>query len=160
MLERKARSILNKLTPQKFETLKEQFNGLTIDTEEKLTACMNLIFEKAIDEPGFSVAYARMCLDLQKKEVANAEGKVNFRKLLITRCQKEFEKVRAAALPIEWLGQTDVYRQTLSLSIRITSRAWTLRASRRSSRLPRTKRSGKKFRLCSRSRSRKRAGGL
>ena len=23
--------------------------------------CMELIFEKAVDEPGFSVAYARMC---------------------------------------------------------------------------------------------------
>ena len=45
-LERNVRSILNKLTPQKFETLVEKFNGLPIDTQEKLKACIELIFEK------------------------------------------------------------------------------------------------------------------
>ena len=46
VLERKARSILNKLTPQKFDKLVSQFKELDIDSEEKLAMCMELVFEK------------------------------------------------------------------------------------------------------------------
>ena len=92
-LRRKAIAILNKLTPQKFDTLVQRFQELVIDTPEKLSLCMELVFEKAVDEPSFSVAYAAMCGELQKKKVADAAGKeINFRKLLIMRCQTEFEK--------------------------------------------------------------------
>lgn len=55
------RSILNKLTPQKFQDLMKQVQELTIDTEERLKGAIDLIFEKAILEPSFSVAYANMC---------------------------------------------------------------------------------------------------
>ena len=53
------------------------------------------MFEKAVDEPGFSSAYARMCQELAKNEVPSSDDpnkKASFRKLLITRCQKEFER--------------------------------------------------------------------
>lgn len=60
-LFKKVRSILNKLTPQKFQELMKQVSELTIDTEEKLKGVIDLIFEKAISEPDFSVAYANMC---------------------------------------------------------------------------------------------------
>jgi hypothetical protein len=46
-LERGVRSILNKMTPQKFDTLITKFNTLPIDTETKLKRCIELIFEKA-----------------------------------------------------------------------------------------------------------------
>ena len=92
-LRRKAIAILNKLTPQKFDTLVLRFQELPIDSAEKLSLCMELVFEKAVDEPSFSVAYASMCGELQKKKVQDADGKeINFRKLLIMRCQQEFEK--------------------------------------------------------------------
>lgn len=94
-LRRKALAILNKLTPQKFETLVQRFQELPIDSYQKLAACMELVFEKAVDEPSFSVAYAMMCQELQKKKVPDElkpDENVNFRKLLISRCQKEFEK--------------------------------------------------------------------
>ena len=74
VLCKKIRSILNKLCPQKFDTLVGQFNDLETDTEEKLTRAMQLVFEKAVDEPGFSVAYARMCLTLGKKVVKAENG--------------------------------------------------------------------------------------
>ena len=45
-LERNVRSILNKLTPQKFDKLVTQFNGLKIDSEKKLANSIELIFEK------------------------------------------------------------------------------------------------------------------
>lgn len=60
-LFRKVRSILNKLTPQMFNQLMKQVTDLTIDTEERLKGVIDLVFEKAIDEPGFSVAYGNMC---------------------------------------------------------------------------------------------------
>lgn len=60
-LFRRVRSILNKLTPQMFQQLMKQVTELTIDTEERLKGVIDLIFEKAISEPNFSVAYANMC---------------------------------------------------------------------------------------------------
>lgn len=45
-----------------------------------------------MDEPNFSVAYAKMCSELRAKEVQNS----SFRKILITRCQQEFEKNKDA----------------------------------------------------------------
>lgn len=95
VLKKSVLAILNKLTPQKFDTLVEKFTALPIDSQSKLQTCMELIFEKAVDEPGFSVAYAKMCQVLQMKKVLTDDSEtetVNFRKLLISRCQKEFEK--------------------------------------------------------------------
>ena len=43
---KKVRSILNKLTPQKFQTLMQQILELEINTEERLTGTIDLIFEK------------------------------------------------------------------------------------------------------------------
>ena len=45
-LERQVRSILNKLTPQKFDKLVKLFNELVIDSEVKLSNSIELIFEK------------------------------------------------------------------------------------------------------------------
>ena len=92
-LKRKCLAILNKLAPQKFKTLVLKFQDLPIDSPEKLSLCMELVFEKAVDEPSFSVAYAQMCGELQKKKVTDEKNvEVNFRKLLISRCQQEFER--------------------------------------------------------------------
>uniref|UniRef100_A0A8D3DIT2 Eukaryotic translation initiation factor 4 gamma 3 n=1 Tax=Scophthalmus maximus TaxID=52904 RepID=A0A8D3DIT2_SCOMX len=94
-LFKKVRSILNKLTPQKFNQLMKQVTDLTIDTEERLKGVIDLVFEKAIDEPSFSVAYGNMCRCLATLKVPTTDkpnNTVNFRKLLLNRCQKEFEK--------------------------------------------------------------------
>ncbi|KAM9315869.1 eukaryotic translation initiation factor 4 gamma 1 isoform 1-T2 [Gastrophryne carolinensis] len=94
-LFRRVRSILNKLTPQMFQQLMKQVTELAIDTEDRLKGVIDLIFEKAISEPNFSVAYANMCRCLMGLKVPTADKPgvtVNFRKLLLNRCQKEFEK--------------------------------------------------------------------
>ncbi|XP_034056881.1 eukaryotic translation initiation factor 4 gamma 3-like isoform X13 [Gymnodraco acuticeps] len=94
-LFKKVRSILNKLTPQKFNQLMQQVTDLTIDTEERLKGVIDLVFEKAIDEPSFAAAYGNMCRCLATLKVPMADKPnttVNFRKLLLNRCQKEFEK--------------------------------------------------------------------
>ncbi|XP_076646708.1 eukaryotic translation initiation factor 4 gamma isoform X1 [Halictus rubicundus] len=99
-LYKRVRSVLNKLTPQKFNTLVDQVRALNIDTPERLQGVINLVFEKAVDEPNFSVAYALMCKELSMMEVSgstdknveNQECSLSFRKLIVSRCQKEYEK--------------------------------------------------------------------
>ena len=60
-LFKEVRSILNKLTPEKFSQLMKQVTDLPIDTEERLNGVVDLVFEKAIDEPSFSVTNVNMC---------------------------------------------------------------------------------------------------
>lgn len=108
-LYKKVRSVLNKLTPQKFGTLVDQVRQLPIDTQDRLQGVIDLVFEKAIDEPNFAVEYAMLCKELQTLVVKNADGSTeqpqqaqnanqqqpasdNFRKLMLTKCQNHFEK--------------------------------------------------------------------
>uniref|UniRef100_A0A8C2EAD8 B box-type domain-containing protein n=1 Tax=Cyprinus carpio TaxID=7962 RepID=A0A8C2EAD8_CYPCA len=87
--------VLNQLTPQMFQPLMKQMMKLTIDTEERLKGVIDLIYEKAISEPNSSEACANMCRCLMGLKVPTTEKPgetVNFRKLLLNRCQKEFEK--------------------------------------------------------------------
>ena len=92
ILERNVQAILNKLTPQNFDKLVAEFKVLKIDTVPKLEAFVELIFEKAVDEHEFSQTYARMCKVLTDKMVTNSQKPMNFKRLMITRCQKEFER--------------------------------------------------------------------
>ncbi|KAK3520964.1 hypothetical protein QTP86_015714, partial [Hemibagrus guttatus] len=94
-LFQKVRSILNKLTPQMFQQLMKRVSELTIDTEERLKGVVDLIFEKAVSEPNFSVTYANMCCYFMGLEVPtsdNSGASVNLRRLLLNRCQKEFQR--------------------------------------------------------------------
>ncbi|XP_071034135.1 eukaryotic translation initiation factor 4 gamma 1-like [Parasteatoda tepidariorum] len=103
-LRRSVQGIFNKLTPQKFETLLTQIKNLNIDTEEKLWAVINLIFEAAAAEANSSVPYANMCkhLGLIKVPTKNKDY-VNFHKVLLKKCQREFEKGRSDELKHERL---------------------------------------------------------
>ncbi|XP_016336411.1 uncharacterized protein LOC107684629 isoform X2 [Sinocyclocheilus anshuiensis] len=94
-LFKRMESVLNQLTPQMFQPLMKQVTELTINTEERLKGVVHLILEKAISEPNFSEAYANMCRCLMGLKVPTTEKPgvtINFRKLLLNRCQKEFEK--------------------------------------------------------------------
>ncbi|KAM3857533.1 eukaryotic translation initiation factor 4 gamma 1-like [Diretmus argenteus] len=99
-LFKRLRAILNKLTPEMFVRLMKQVTELPIDTEERLKGVIDLIYEKSISEPNFSVTYANMCRCLRGLRVPRTDKPgvtVNFHKLLLNRCQKEFEKVMADA---------------------------------------------------------------
>ncbi|XP_059901055.1 eukaryotic translation initiation factor 4 gamma 1-like isoform X2 [Gadus macrocephalus] len=94
-LFKRVRSLLNKLTPQIFKPVMKQVFELQIDTEERLKGVTDLIFEKAISEPNFSVAYTNMCRCLMGLKVPTTDNPcqtLNFRKMLLNRCQMEFEK--------------------------------------------------------------------
>ncbi|PIK51072.1 putative eukaryotic translation initiation factor 4 gamma 1 [Apostichopus japonicus] len=95
-LLRRFKSILNKLTPQNFQKLMYQTMQLPINSEERLTGVTDLVFKKAIMEPVFSQVYANMCRVMQNIEVTKADGgTVQFRKLIIIKCQKQFERQRS-----------------------------------------------------------------
>lgn len=93
VLYKRVRGILNKLTPEKFDTLLDQIKSFNIDTAERLNGVIELVFEKAIDEPNFSVAYAQLCHKLSEKclEVDAEAKQAKFKKTLITKCQNEFQ---------------------------------------------------------------------
>ncbi|XP_052245619.1 eukaryotic translation initiation factor 4 gamma 1-like [Dreissena polymorpha] len=84
-LYKKTRSILNKLTPQTFQVLisKMKQNALKIDTESKLQGVIDIVFEKAISESNYS-------------SDSNPNEKVNFRAVLLSRCQREFENDKSS----------------------------------------------------------------
>ncbi|KPI96105.1 Eukaryotic translation initiation factor 4 gamma 3 [Papilio xuthus] len=106
-LYKKFRGILNKLTPQKFDTLMEKVKTLEINTQSRLEGVIDLVFEKAIDEPNFSEAYANMCNKLASIKVPADNGSpdkyVNFRLLIISKCQNQFvtDKVDENVLKLE-----------------------------------------------------------
>lgn len=59
-------SILKMLTAENFQDLVKQLEDVTVDTEDRLNAIINLIFEKAMLRPESSVLYANMCRCLTK----------------------------------------------------------------------------------------------
>ncbi|KAJ8375219.1 hypothetical protein SKAU_G00057990 [Synaphobranchus kaupii] len=62
------RSILKKLTPEKFEQLMKEVNELSINTKDRLEGIGNMVFEKAICEVKFTSTYAKMCHCLKEEE--------------------------------------------------------------------------------------------
>lgn len=93
MLYRDTRAILNKLTPENLQKLTGTLINLPISDETRLKGCIDIIFEKAIDEQSFSQTYGQLCKVLSTIKVpllADATKNINFRATLLTKCQKEF----------------------------------------------------------------------
>ncbi|KAH9395674.1 Eukaryotic translation initiation factor 4 gamma [Tyrophagus putrescentiae] len=94
-LLKSVRAILCKLTPQNYHTLLEQFKALKIDSRNRLSRVIGLIFDKAVKEPSFVVQYAGFCSDLVHIKVVetNEAGETayfKFKNLLIEKCQETF----------------------------------------------------------------------
>jgi translation initiation factor 4G len=89
------RGILNKMTPASHERFLAKILALEINNEERLSGVIKLFFEKALDEPMYAATYAQMCQALATKQVVSSTDptqSVTFRKLLLSRCQKVFQK--------------------------------------------------------------------
>ncbi|KAG9120183.1 hypothetical protein FRC07_004418, partial [Ceratobasidium sp. 392] len=109
LVDRKVKSLLNKLTMDKFDSITDQIIEYANKSEQEkdgstLMQVIKLIFEKAKDEAGFSEMYARLCRkmmervssNIQDETIRNAEGQPItggqlFRKYLLNRCQEDFE---------------------------------------------------------------------
>ncbi|XP_067123606.1 eukaryotic translation initiation factor 4 gamma 2 isoform X2 [Centruroides vittatus] len=105
---RKVRGILNKLTPEKFHKLSEELLSIGLDSTQILKGVILLIFDKALDEPKYSSMYAQLCHKLceeapnfdfpsnsSSSHSSNNNNSSNtFRRLLLAKCQDEFENRR------------------------------------------------------------------
>lgn len=60
-------AILNKITPQTFEKLSQQILDIKLEDTSMLDRVVQLIFEKAVQEPNFTFMYADLCLMLKEK---------------------------------------------------------------------------------------------
>lgn len=95
---KKALLVLNKLSLTKFDKLSDAFIDTGIGrNEECLKQAISLVVNKAQSEPHFSNMYASLCLKLGRTpmEALGEEGKKKgkkFKKLLLERCQQEFEE--------------------------------------------------------------------
>jgi hypothetical protein len=107
---RKAMLILNKLSLTKFDKLSDEFINCGIGRDiECLTGAVGLIVNYAQMQQHFSSMYAALCLKLANSpfegiDEDSRKGK-QFKKLLLTRCQVEFEtdtatKIREATTDI------------------------------------------------------------
>lgn len=67
----------------------DQFKEFVIDSKEKLDGVTDLVFNKAVNEPKFSVGYAHLCLHLSS---CSDKMQIDFKRSIITKCQHEFEQ--------------------------------------------------------------------
>jgi translation initiation factor 4G len=102
---RKVKSLLNKLTEEKFDSIAKQileFANYSVDETngQSLKLVIKLIFDKATDEAHWSAMYAKLCRkmldEVDPRVTENLEGKdvaggALFRKYLVGRCQQDFE---------------------------------------------------------------------
>lgn len=121
---RKAKSLLNKLTQEKFETLCQQILALPISTPEHLAAVVAEIFEKATMQRHFLMLYTELCArmdtHLAKEELSGVGGKI-FRKALVTECQACFE--RNLQQPFDSKSGTDMtYEECYELEVKHKTR--------------------------------------
>lgn len=99
VIMKRALVCLNKLTLTKFDIVSDKFIDTGIGRNQQcLAEAISLIVSKAQGEPHFAAMYASLCLKLaiapmeaMGEEPANKRGK-KFKKLLLERCQAEFEK--------------------------------------------------------------------
>lgn len=97
---KEAKSILNKLSIEKFDKLSDQLIEVAVRGLEVLKGVIEMVIAKAQMEWHFSTMYAELCakiaqtdmpaITLDDDEVVTDTHKL-FRKLLLQRCQKEFE---------------------------------------------------------------------
>lgn len=97
---RKIQSLLNKLTLDKFDIISNKLLLVKVDSLNNLRLVINLLYDKAIIEPKFCTMYAELCKKLsehyaqlypEKDEDSEKTLKFSFRRVLLTKCQTEFE---------------------------------------------------------------------
>ncbi|XP_055824463.1 eukaryotic translation initiation factor [Solanum dulcamara] len=91
------KGILKKLTPEKFDLLKDQLIGSGITSVAILKDVISLIFDKAILNSRFCPIYAQLCSDLNEKlppfPSTEPDGKeITFKRVLWNYCQEAFER--------------------------------------------------------------------
>ncbi|GIY77066.1 polyadenylate-binding protein-interacting protein 1 [Caerostris darwini] len=95
------RSFLNEITlnPGKFErkiqSLTHTLNTM-VDDDESMRAIVNIIFDESVRQPNLRYSGARLCKCLCNDLDASPD-RLNFRSVLLTRCNQEFKRREALA---------------------------------------------------------------
>ncbi|KIJ15614.1 hypothetical protein PAXINDRAFT_114833 [Paxillus involutus ATCC 200175] len=110
LVDRKVRSLLNKLTMEKFDSISDQIVAWANESENEndgrtLIQVVGLVFEKATNDAARSEMYARLCRkmmetispEVQEDGIKNTKGKPIvggqlFRKYLLDRCHEDFKR--------------------------------------------------------------------
>jgi translation initiation factor 4G len=125
VVQRKVKSNLNKMTPEKFDKISDQILEIAAQSKYEsdgrtLRQVIQLTFEKATDEAHWASMYAMFCKrmlesmspDIKDENIKDKHGQVVtggnlFRKYLLNRCQEEFERGWKVNLPPKPEGQTE-----------------------------------------------------
>jgi hypothetical protein len=96
VIERRARSLLNKISSKNFEIIVEQLGHIELEKAHELEIIIKMIFRKALVEPQHSETYANLvyALRMQYPEFPpekEGERAQTFTRMLLTTCQNEFE---------------------------------------------------------------------
>ncbi|CAG9459982.1 unnamed protein product [Pedinophyceae sp. YPF-701] len=90
------KSLLNKLTPDNFEKLLDKILNVEMPQKVTLVGLVDQIFDKALTETTFSDLYAQLCERAfgsgRLPQWEDEEGKTDFRRVLLNKCQDEFMK--------------------------------------------------------------------
>ncbi|KAJ1742546.1 hypothetical protein LPJ68_001838 [Coemansia sp. RSA 1086] len=115
--DRQIRALLNKITPDNFDTVSEELLGWGEKSSKEtdgriLRHLIMLVFKKATDEPMWAQLYARLCHrmicntsnavqdhSLLTKDGGYLSGGYLVRKYLLTKCQEEFERGWKVEIP-------------------------------------------------------------
>lgn len=124
VVQRKVKSALNKMTPEKFDKIADQILEIAAQSKHEsdgrtLRQVIQLTFEKATDEAHWAPMYAAFCrrmlesmsADIRDEGIKDKNGAVVtggnlFRKYLLNRCQEEFERGWKMNLPEQGEGGT------------------------------------------------------
>lgn len=67
LVEKQIKSIMNKMTKEKFDKLSGQMCDIPITSYEALTLVIRMVYEKAVGEPVFADMYAKLCYRLSER---------------------------------------------------------------------------------------------
>mmetsp|Transcript_26782 Transcript_26782/g.25805 ORF Transcript_26782/g.25805 Transcript_26782/m.25805 type:complete len:108 (+) Transcript_26782:671-994(+) len=88
--------MLNKLSRGNFEVISKQILQDYSFTPSLLNELTKIIFVKATTEDTYLELYVKLCILLFKKYNDKENKEMNFKKLLLNKCQKQFYKMKEA----------------------------------------------------------------
>jgi hypothetical protein len=89
---RELRILLNKLSKDNFENVARKITHDYSFSPSLLNELMKILFMKATTEATYLELYVRLCILLFKKYNDKENKEMNFKKLLLMKCQKQFYK--------------------------------------------------------------------
>lgn len=89
------RIMLNKLSKDNYDTISKSILSEYSFSPSLLNELLKIIFMKATTESTYLELYVKLCIQLFKKYNDKENKEMNFRKLLLTKCQKQFFKMQA-----------------------------------------------------------------